>query len=113
SGSAAITNPSSYATTITGVMPGTSVTLRWTISNGGVCPPTSDDITLTNTQLPTPSNAGADISQCDIDSFTLAGNDPVIGVGAWTLISGPGAITNAGLYNTAVTGVTAGSSTVL
>src|SRR5690606_13740545 len=51
SGTATITNPTSPTTTITGIVAGTSATLRWSIDNG-VCAETFDDIVLTNHALP-------------------------------------------------------------
>lgn len=39
---------------------------------------------------PTAANAGADISSCGATSTLLAGNEPTIGVGLWTIVSGTG-----------------------
>lgn len=39
---------------------------------------------------PTAANAGADISSCGATSALLAGNEPTIGVGLWTIVSGTG-----------------------
>ncbi|MBL0336115.1 MAG: hypothetical protein IPP73_12635 [Chitinophagaceae bacterium] len=68
---------------------------------------------MTNDLAVTTSNAGADQSQCATSTFTLAGNNPTTGTGLWTIVSGPGTITDASLRTTTVTGVTAGSTTVL
>src|SRR5690606_10744535 len=54
--------------TITGVPAGTSVTLRWTISNG-VCASTFDDVVVYNHALPTTADAGLDIAQCGSGVF--------------------------------------------
>ena len=56
SGSAVITNSASATTSITGLTAGSSYTFRWTISIG-VCPPSTDDITV-NVVVPTTANAG-------------------------------------------------------
>ena len=58
-----------------------------------------------NTPLsaPTTANAGSTISQCGISSFTMAANNPAIGVGAWSIVSGSPTIANTALYNTGVT----------
>lgn len=56
---------------------------------------------------PTTANAGADQVLCT-SGGTLNGNTPVIGTGAWTLISGSGTIVSPGSPNTAVTGLGAG-----
>lgn len=85
-GTASITNPTSPATTITGVPAGTSATLRWTIGNG-VCGATSDDIILTNYEPATVAVAGPDQELCGT-STTLAANSPVIGTGEWSIING-------------------------
>ncbi|MBL0336117.1 MAG: hypothetical protein IPP73_12645 [Chitinophagaceae bacterium] len=70
-------------------------------------------MSLINDLAVTTSNAGADQSQCATSTFTLAGNNPATGTGLWTIVSGPGTITDASLRTTTVTGVTAGSTTVL
>ncbi len=106
-GVATITNNISATTTITGVAPGTSATLRWTVGNG-TCPTTFDDIVLTNS-APTPAaNANVDQVQCNNSTFTLAGNAPAPGTGVWTIQSGPGSVTTPGSPTSTVTGVTAG-----
>ncbi len=81
-----ITSPNNKNTTITGLIPGT-YKFAWTISVG--CNSTSDTMTVVNNPLPTPSNAGANQSLCNVTSTTLAGNTPTIGTGTWTLVSGP------------------------
>ncbi|MBL1411594.1 hypothetical protein, partial [Sphingobacterium faecale] len=62
---------------------------------------------------PTVAVAGADQENCNVSSFTLAGNAPVVGTGLWSIVSGAGVITSPTLYNTTVTGVAAGSSVTL
>lgn len=47
SGTASITSPNSPTSGITGIIPGTPVTLRWTITNGH-CGSTSDDVIITS-----------------------------------------------------------------
>ena len=49
---ASITDVNSATSTVTGVAVGSSVTLRWTISNG-VCDASTNDVILTNKALPT------------------------------------------------------------
>src|SRR5690606_8759870 len=112
SGTASITNPSSPSTTITGIAPGTSATLRWTIDNG-VCAETFDDIILTNHALPSPAVAGPDQEQCNDGTFTMAAADPVIGTGTWSVVSGTATITSPNAFNTTITGVPAGTSVTL
>src|SRR5690606_1580927 len=72
--------------TITGVPAGTSVTLRWTISNG-VCASTFDDVVVHNEMPPSDADAGVDISQCGNGAFTVTANNPVVGVGQWRVVA--------------------------
>ncbi|MBK7213943.1 MAG: hypothetical protein IPH88_11735 [Bacteroidales bacterium] len=62
--------------------------LRWTISNG-TCAASTDDITVTFYQAPTTATVGADQSLCGtLESAGLGGNTPVVGTGAWSIVSG-------------------------
>ncbi len=110
---AVITTPTSNTSGVTGLTAGASVTLRWTISNGSVCAPTFDEVTLTNTAQPTIADAGVDIEQCDNGTFVMVANVPVSGIGAWTVQSGTATLTNPASPVTTVTGVPAGSSATL
>ncbi len=112
SGTAVITNINSPTTTITGVT--TTATLRWTVGNG-VCSTTEDDIILTNDPLPTASDAGSAIEQCNNGSFTLAGNSPGVGSGLWSIVGAANGavITDPSSPVSGVTGLTAGSSVTL
>ena len=112
SGSGSITTPSAYNTTITGIPAGGSGVFRWTVNNGACSSPVSDDITLSNSTMPT-SNAGGDQSLCNTSTFTLNATTPVLGTGSWSLISGTGNITNSTLINTTVTGVPVGTTATL
>jgi hypothetical protein len=112
SGTATITTPTSPTSGITGVPTGSSVVLRWTISNG-VCASSFDEVTLTNYALPTTANAGTDINNCGNSSFTLAGNIPTIGNGLWTVQSGTATITTPTSPTSGVTGVPVNLSATL
>jgi gliding motility-associated-like protein/fimbrial isopeptide formation D2 family protein len=103
-----ITTPSSPTSTVTGMIAGVYI-FRWTISNG-VCTTSADDIQVTIYALPTTAAAGADQSLCNVTSATLAGNNPAIGSGSWSLVSGPNAptITTPAANNSTVTGMIAG-----
>jgi gliding motility-associated-like protein len=79
------TNPTS---TFTGTA-GTTYVLRWTISSGGTCTPSTDDVTITFDIAPTTADAGPDQSIC-ATTATLAANAPVSGTGLWTIVSGTG-----------------------
>lgn len=52
----------------------------------------------------TPANAGTD-QVLDVNSTTLDGNQPVVGCGRWTVVSGAGTFSNRKKYNTVVTGL--------
>ena len=104
-GTAAITASTSATTTITTVPFNTNITLRWTETNG-TCSST-DDVVIRNDAQPVAA-AGTDQTLCNTSTFTLAGNNPLVGVGTWTKESGSGSITDALLRTSTVTGVTAG-----
>ena len=108
---ASITAPTLFNTTVTGLTAGNTVTYQWTISNGS-CPSTNASITLTNNATPPVADAGVDIDQCNNAVFTLAGNNPAPGTGAWTYVSGfaGASVTSPALFNSGVTGLTAGNS---
>jgi hypothetical protein len=112
SGTASITTPSAYNSGVTGITAGTSATLTWTISNG-TCTASTSTVVLTNNALPTTSVAGSAITQCNNPAFSLAGNVPSVGTGAWTVTSGTASITTPSAYNSGVTGITAGTSATL
>jgi hypothetical protein len=85
-----ITNVNSATTTVTGLTAGSSVTLRWTISNGPVCGTQTDDVVLTNDIQPI-ADAGSGGNVCGIgggNPFTFTGASST-GSGVWTY-SGPG-----------------------
>ena len=110
SGTATIADTSSPNSGVT-VIAGTSATLTWTISNGS-CIASSDTVMLTNNAIPTTSDAGSAITQCDTETFTLAGNEPAVGTGLWTVTSGTATIADTSSPSSGVT-VTAGNSATL
>jgi hypothetical protein len=89
-----------------------SYLLRWTISNAP-CTSSTSDVTITVDAAPTTAAAGTDQTNCNNSSFTLAGNNPSIGTGAWTVVSGTASITTPAANNSGVTGVTLGTSATL
>ncbi|AVR46132.1 hypothetical protein C7S20_13175 [Christiangramia fulva] len=109
SGSATITDPSSSTSSVT-VPAGVTAVLKWTITNGDCS--SEDTVSLTNYQQVTTADAGDTQSQCNNSAFTLAGNDPAVGTGMWTVVSGSATINNANAYNSSVT-VPAGVTAVL
>ncbi len=111
-GTATITTLSAYNSGVTGIPAGTSATLRWIISNSP-CTASTDDVILTNKAAPATAAAGDDQSNCNSGTFTLAGNNPSVGTGAWSVVSGTATITTLSANNSGVTAVPAGSSATL
>ena len=68
---------------------GAAYTLRWTISNGMTCAPSTDDVSIVFEEAPAATDAGADQQICG-STATLAGSTPVSGTGLWTISSGAG-----------------------
>ncbi|MEZ4931477.1 MAG: MopE-related protein [Saprospiraceae bacterium] len=67
---------------------GVTYTLRWAIENAP-CPASTDDVDITFVGNPTTSNAGPDQNVCGISTM-LAANNPTVGTGEWSVISGAG-----------------------
>ena len=98
-------NTSVYNTTFTPAGGAGSYVVRWTISNSP-CTSSYADATITVNEPPTTADAGSDINPaCDATTATLAGNDPTVGTGLWTVESGTATITDNTLYNSGVTGL--------
>ena len=79
----------------------------------GVCTSAySTETIITVNQKVTVANAGPDQSLCNVTSATLAGNNPTIGTGNWTLTSTQTGVTfvDANLYNTLVNGLVPGQT---
>ncbi|MFN4235489.1 MAG: hypothetical protein ACK4IK_11870, partial [Bacteroidia bacterium] len=88
-GTISFNNVNSPTTSVTASVYGTYV-LQWTINNGSCS--TSSTVSITFDEMPIPSAAGNDAAVCGL-SINLNGNNPNIGVGNWTMQSGPGTIT--------------------
>ena len=59
---------------------------------------------------PTTPNAGNDKPLCNVTEYILEGNSLAVGVGTWSLVSGPPvSFVDPNLYNTKVTGLLAGT----
>jgi gliding motility-associated-like protein len=107
-----IDNPNLPNSTISNITDLGDYEFMWTTTNGSVCAASMDNVILTFTaDPPTAPNAGSDQDLCDATSFKMAGNNPAIGTGTWSQISGPGGIliTNPDSYNTTITNVSAGT----
>ncbi|GIQ59500.1 hypothetical protein Flavo103_26360 [Flavobacterium collinsii] len=62
---------------------------RWTVTNGALCPSTTDTVQITVTADLTVPKAGPDQTICVSDSATLAANAITAGTGQWSKVSGP------------------------
>ena len=107
SGSGVFSNNTLPGATVTGLSVGVNV-FQWTVSNG-VCPPTTDQVSITRFAPPTAANAGPDQSLC-ATTATLNATAPAAGSGVWTLTSGSGTITNPTQINSGVTGLGIGAN---
>jgi len=107
SGSVVFNDNTFNNTSVTDLNAGTN-TLRWTITNQECS--SYDDVVITN-DLPYEANAGSDFTVCN-DQANLYANDPVSGIGQWTVISGSGTFTNPSLFDTEVTGLGFGANTL-
>src|SRR5258706_370126 len=107
-GSATVTAPSNPTSGVTGLTVGAN-TFVWTISNG-VCPSSSDTVTIMRDESPTTANAGSDQEVCSATA-TLAGNTPTVGTGTWAVIAGSASVTTPSNPTSGVTGLTLGANT--
>ncbi len=108
SGSGTITTNNSPTSSVTGLGVGANV-FQWSIANG-TCPPSTDQLTIYRDANPTTSNAGVTQNLCSVTSSTFAANNPVVGTGLWTLISGSGIPTTPNSNNSPVTGLGVGAN---
>jgi gliding motility-associated-like protein len=77
---------------VTGLMAGIN-RYRWTLSSHyGLCPSSSDSVTIVRDLSPGIANAGPDISLCLENSDTLRGNPPAPGTGEWTILTNPSGV---------------------
>ncbi len=90
----------------------TTVYVTQTVSS---CKSLGTAVTLTVNPLPTTANAGVDIDQCNTANFVLAGNNPTVGTGAWSYVSGQLGLNadTPGSNVSTVTGLLAGNSVTL
>ncbi len=106
SGGGVITDPSDPNTSVTGLGVGEHI-FQWSVLNGPCANgSTSDLVTVLVFDATTPvANAGVDQQVCTpLTGTTLAGSTYAFpATGTWTLVSGAGLITDAGLPNTTVT----------
>jgi len=107
SGTGTISSTGSPTTSVTGLSAGSN-DLAWSISNG-VCPLSSDTVTIKVYATPTPANAGTDQNICS-STYTLNANTPSVGTGAWMVIAGSATVTSVTSPTTGATGVSIGQN---
>jgi PKD repeat protein len=107
SGSAVFTNPDMPTTEVTGLDRGDNL-LRWTVTNKGCV--SYDDVIVTNNS-PSDAYAGADRSVCG-EAINLNANNPIVGVGTWSVLSGSATIESPDQYNSQVTDLSVGNNTL-
>ncbi|MEO6303272.1 MAG: gliding motility-associated C-terminal domain-containing protein [Bacteroidia bacterium] len=109
SGSASINNSGQNNSSVTNLSIGSN-TFRWTIENG-VCPATTDDITITQDLPPSIAVAGPD-QETDKPVADIAAITPSVGNGFWSVIEGDAQIVNATNANTSVTDLSIGNNVI-
>lgn len=107
SGTASVTDAFDPVSGVTGLIPGNTATLVWTISSG-ICADSTDTMTIVVSLPPSTSVAGSDQTVCNNFS-ALEGNAPEVGTGQWTFVSGAGTITSNSSPTSGVTGLVVGS----
>ena len=86
SGTAVIADTSNARTAINNLGVG-NILFKWTISNGS-CPKVSDTVTITREQPVDTAHISGRDTTIKVSELTLHANAPVVGTGAWELVSG-------------------------
>ena len=84
--------------------------LLWTVtSQFGACNTSADTAKILRDVTPEPANAGIDRGVCDSTSVLLNANQATEGgAGIWSVLSGTGVVTDPGMHNSEVTGLSYG-----
>lgn len=92
-----------------------TVTYTITPLSAGGCAGTPVSVTIKVVPGVTAANAGLSESLCNITSYTLKGNAPVVGTGKWAIVSAANAITfdDINRHDATVSGLVAGKTYVL
>ncbi len=112
SGSAQILDPNDPQSTITGLVPGSTVTLVWTVTSGG-CPPSTDEIIITIDAASPIAEAGDDQQWCAVEMVTLDAIPANVGAGMWTIVSGSGVVEDPQSPSSMLSGLLPGSLVTL
>src|SRR5437016_7753843 len=91
SGGGIITTTNSPTSNVTNLSVGQNI-FMWTISNG-TCPSSTSTVSINVSAAPSASNAGPNQNICASTTATLSANTPIVGTGAWSVVSGGGIIT--------------------
>ncbi len=102
-----IVNINSSSTTVNNLPENTSK-LKWTITNG-VCPPSSDILTINRSVALAIPEAGENKNVC-LDKVFLNATEPLQGTGVWTIKRGFGIFINPRDPKTEVTGLSIGAN---
>src|SRR5690606_12844019 len=106
------TNPKA---SVSGLQPGETYVFRWTIEGHAPCPPTFDEVTITNRPPLTTASAGSDAVFCDrsnVNNFYTLHASPIkaFETGTWTISSQPAGsnafFADLALPNTKILGLT-------
>jgi hypothetical protein len=96
-----------YNTTFTPAGGAGSYVVQWTITSSAPCAASSATATITVNAPPTTATNTSTQTQCSLSAVSLSGNNPVIGTGAWSVVSGPSTASsqfgNTAVYNTSFT----------
>jgi len=104
-GGAVITNDLDPYTSVSNLRRGENL-FRWTVTNMGC--EESDEVTITNGET-IDANAGLDQEVCD-DYADLQANDPDVGIGEWSVVSGAGQFEDINNQKTRVTNLGPGEN---
>lgn len=96
-----------YNSSVTNIAQGAN-TFRWTVTTTA-CGTATSDVTITNNS-PSPAVAGGNSTTCVPSIPNMSATAPVIGTGAWSVVSGTGTFTNPTIATTAVTGIGNGNN---
>lgn len=112
SGTGTLGNATANNSALNGLLNGVPLTLQWTVSLP-TCPTVSDQVTITVSPLPSVANAGVDQTLCGVTDAVLGATPPLVGTGAWSIVSGTGNTTIPAAANSALTGMTLNNPVVL
>lgn len=107
SGGATVVTPSAINSVANNLSTGNNIFI-WTVTNG-VCPSSSDSVTIAVDAIPSTAVAGNPITLCH-DSIILNATIPTVGTATWSVVSGGATIANASQNNSLVYNLSTGSN---